>query len=245
MALVTAPAFSQSADADDSNADAKPSWYNAWFNLTMPEHPWYFGIAGGYTKNTLYQGGAENYRPKETWEGADGWTLSLAARYQIFNWLAVQAEPTYITKNYRWRGQDIQIDTNVYDHEFNWTTNGFIDLPLLVNLSSGWGSDASRIRVSSQTSASSSAYGRIAASMAKPRYWRIGIKDMGRSMCFATTRACMNLTSGGTTVLTAGSSSAAGFNTISAHSALLPSSATVTACPTCKNSISRQVLAPR
>jgi hypothetical protein len=150
----TAPAFSQSADAADADADAaednggaKTSWYNAWFNLNRQEHPWYFGIAGGNTRNTLYQGGAENYRPDETWEGDGGWTLSLVARYQIFNWLAVQAEPTYITKNYRWRGKDLLSSTNVKYHEYYWTTNGFIDLPLLVNLSSGWGSDASRIRV--------------------------------------------------------------------------------------------------
>jgi hypothetical protein len=147
MALATAPAFAQSADAVDAaaaedNGGAKTSWAHTWFNLNRQEHPWYFGIAVGLTKNTLYQGGAENYRPTQAWEGADGWTIALAARYQVFNWLAVQLESSYMTKNYgyKWVGE-------LAGKTFNNTTNGFVDFPLLVNLSAGWGSDAGRLRV--------------------------------------------------------------------------------------------------
>jgi hypothetical protein len=141
---VASPPFAQDGDGggNESGGAAKTSWVNAWFNLKPPEHPWYFGISGGWTYNTLYQGGAEKYRPTQTWEGANGWTIALSARYQVFNWLAVQAEPSYITKNhgYKWVG-------DFAGSAFNNTTNGFIDLPLLVNLSAGWGNDAGRIRV--------------------------------------------------------------------------------------------------
>jgi hypothetical protein len=137
------PAFSQNVDADDGDGDgAKSSWFNAWFDFNMEEHPWYFGISGGFTQNTLYQGGAENYRPTQTWNGAGGVTIALAARYQVFNWLAVQVEPTYTTKNYGYKW------TGAYaDKAFNNTSNGFVDFPLLVNLSAGWGAEEGRVRV--------------------------------------------------------------------------------------------------
>jgi hypothetical protein len=134
------PAFSQ---AVDDAAEARASR----FNLRPAEHPWYFGVSGGWAYNTLYQGGAENYRVNEKWEGANGWTVALVARYQIFNWLAVQAEPSYITKNYKWTGSKGTESEAVKYNEFNNTTNGFVDFPLLANLSAGWGSDAKRLRV--------------------------------------------------------------------------------------------------
>jgi hypothetical protein len=142
--LAASPAFAQDGDGggNESGDNAKPSWVNAWFNLKMPEHPWYFGISGGWTYNTLYMGGAENYRPTQKWEGANGWTIALSARYQIFNWLAVQAEPSYIAKNYafKWTGR---LEGQAYDN----ITNGFVELPLLANFSAGWGAGSGRIRV--------------------------------------------------------------------------------------------------
>jgi hypothetical protein len=119
-----APVFSQSG--------------GSWFDLSPAANPWYFGISGGFTQNSLYQGGAEKYRPKEKWEGVGGVTIALAARYQIFNWLAVQVEPSYITKNYKWTGSA---------DDFNNTSNGFIDFPMLVNLSAGWGAGTGIFRV--------------------------------------------------------------------------------------------------
>jgi hypothetical protein len=102
---------------------------NPWFNLQPVEHPWSFGVYGGYAHNTLYQGGAEDSRPGKTWESGHGWTIGLPVRFQIFNWLAVQAEPTFITKNY---GYSLLFQGTDY---FNQTTNSFIDFPVLVNLS--------------------------------------------------------------------------------------------------------------
>jgi hypothetical protein len=102
---------------------------NHWFNLKPVEHPWYFGVYGGYAYNTLYQGGAENSRPGKTWESGHGLTIGLPVRFQIFNWLAVQVEPTFISKNY---GYSLLLQGTDY---YNQTINSFVDLPVLVNLS--------------------------------------------------------------------------------------------------------------
>jgi hypothetical protein len=141
------PGFSQTGEDeydDDEDGDelAAPA---PWFSLSAVEHPWSFGLQAGYTHNTLYQGGAEQYRTGEKWEGAGGWTVGLAARYQIFNWLAVHVEPSYTTKNYTWTGGLKARGAHYTD--FNNTTNGFVDFPLLANLSAGYGSPERRIRV--------------------------------------------------------------------------------------------------
>jgi hypothetical protein len=112
------------------NAQAEAgSGGNPWFNLKPAEHPWYFGVYGGYAHNTLYQGGVEDSRPGKTWESGHGWTIGLPLRFQIFNWLAVQTEPVFITKNY---GYSLLLQGTDY---YNQTTNSFVDFPVLVNLS--------------------------------------------------------------------------------------------------------------
>ncbi|MDR1374467.1 MAG: PorT family protein [Treponema sp.] len=102
---------------------------NPWFNLKLIEQPWYIGVYGGYANNAIYQGGAENSRPGKIWENGHGFIAAIPARFQIFNWLALQMEAVFITKNYQY-----------YYHSFghrpyNETTNIFIDFPVLVNLS--------------------------------------------------------------------------------------------------------------
>jgi hypothetical protein len=120
--LLWAPAY---ADAQTENG----SGGNQWFSLKPVEHPWYFGVYGGYANNTLYQGGAENSRPGKTYESGYGWTIGVPVRFQIFDWLAVQAEPVFITKNYGYYSPVFGTDY------FNQTTNSFVDFPVLVNLS--------------------------------------------------------------------------------------------------------------
>jgi hypothetical protein len=53
---------------------------NPWFSLKLVEHPWYFGVYGGYANNTLYQGGAENSRPGKIWNSEHGWTVAIPLR---------------------------------------------------------------------------------------------------------------------------------------------------------------------
>jgi hypothetical protein len=113
------------------------------FTLKLEEHPWYFGVYGGYAHNTLYQGGAESHRPTQKWEGAGGWTIGLPVRYKVFNWLGVQAEPAFITKNYSFKRTGsvvIQgITTDFSEFGENTTTNGFLDFPVMVHLSAAFG----------------------------------------------------------------------------------------------------------
>jgi hypothetical protein len=134
--MANLPAYAQEQGGEKSRLAS-------WFTVRTVEHPWYFGAYGGWTSNTLYQGGAENYRPTQAWDSGEGWTAGLIARYQIFNWLGVQAEPSYITKNYttRWTGD--------YEHlGKNTTTNGFVEFPFMANLSIGLiGNDNARLRL--------------------------------------------------------------------------------------------------
>jgi hypothetical protein len=102
---------------------------NPWFNLNLVEHPWYLGVYGGYANNTLYQGGAEHIRAGKVWESGHGWTVGIPARYQIFNWLAVQAEAVFITKNYGYYSHA------PFNKPYNETTNSFVEFPLLASLS--------------------------------------------------------------------------------------------------------------
>jgi hypothetical protein len=116
------------ADAQTEGGSRTETSGNSWFNLKPVENPWNIGIYGGYANNTLYQGGAENSRPGKTWESGHGWTIGIPVRFQIFNWLAVQAEAVFITKNYS------------YHHRYrssgayNYTANSFVELPLLASL---------------------------------------------------------------------------------------------------------------
>jgi len=126
------------------NAQAETgSGGNPWFNLKPVEHPWYFGVYGGWTYNTLYQGGAENHRPTQSWEGAGGWTIGLPVRYRIFNWLGVQVEPVFSTKNYSFKQRGSAIiegeTTDFSEFGENKTTNGFLDFPVMANLSAAVG----------------------------------------------------------------------------------------------------------
>jgi hypothetical protein len=98
-------------------------------SLQAVEHPWNFGLYAGYANNTLYQGGAEDSRPGKIWQSGDGWTIGLPVRFQIFNWLGVQVEPTFITKNY---GYSLLFLGTDYANE---TTNSFVDFPVMANFS--------------------------------------------------------------------------------------------------------------
>jgi hypothetical protein len=123
LALASAPLSAQTAP--------HTPWYR-WlgFTLERTEHPWSFGVYGGYDYNTLYQGGAETHRPTETWNRERGFIVGIPVRYRIVPWFALQVEPVFITKNY---SSERTGDWAVSG--YNKTTNGFLDFPVMVNLS--------------------------------------------------------------------------------------------------------------
>jgi hypothetical protein len=128
-----------------------------WFSLSSPEYHWYLGAYGGYANNTLYGSkdiekfytyNLQGTQAGITYYSGDGWTVAIPVRYQIFNWLAVQIEPSFITKNYSWQrsGQGSN-DVDLFNKTYQKTTNSFIDLPVMANLSMGLGVQQFRLFV--------------------------------------------------------------------------------------------------
>ena len=104
---------------------------HTWFTLDRADRPLGVGVFGGYANNSLYQGGAEYVRPGIIQRNGNGWMAGLALRWQIFNWLVLQADPVFITRVYA-NEQALYINEELSPHK-NTTINSFIDLPLLVS----------------------------------------------------------------------------------------------------------------
>jgi hypothetical protein len=110
----------------EASAPQRIDWLSKW----QPEKRWYIGFYAGFSHNTLYTGGAELLEYFKTYEPGYGWTIGLPVRFKIFNWLAVQAEPTFITKNYTmaYTGQ-----YGKYLNLYSSYTNSFINFPIMLN----------------------------------------------------------------------------------------------------------------
>jgi hypothetical protein len=89
-------------------------------------HHLYIGIVGGYAYNTLYT--STGYRTLTQYEAGHGFTLGLTARWAFFDWLSVQAELSYIQKNYS------QIRTGLLSRTHYTITNSFVEFPIFANL---------------------------------------------------------------------------------------------------------------
>lgn len=107
------PAFARSDEA----------LWDSW----RPQRRWSIGLSGGFAYNTLYTGGLDKVEPFKEYEPGWGWTLGLPVRFYLFNWLAAQVEPSFITKNYR-VGQ-----TGIWSDLYDEYSNSFVDLPLLLH----------------------------------------------------------------------------------------------------------------
>jgi hypothetical protein len=107
--------FAQTEETDD--------WLSSW----RQDRRWYIGIYGGYAQNTLYRGGGEKLEYFTEYRAGHGWTIGIPMRFHIFHWLAVQAEPAVITKNYTVNR------TGEYAGFYDEYTNSFIDFPMLLH----------------------------------------------------------------------------------------------------------------
>jgi len=104
----------------------EPDLFSRWHT----EDRWFVGIYAGYAHNTLFMGGAENIMYFTANEPGHGWTIGIPVRFQIFTWLAFQAEATFITKNYTIRQTSaIGRDLNLHDQH----TNSFINIPFMLH----------------------------------------------------------------------------------------------------------------
>jgi hypothetical protein len=100
----------------------------AQFGGSSIEYPFCFGLAAGYTNNTLYRGGADLYEATTKWESGHGLTATFVVQYRFFDWLAAQVELGYTQKNFSYKRKLSQM-SEVYEY----TTNHFLELPLLVH----------------------------------------------------------------------------------------------------------------
>jgi hypothetical protein len=87
------------------------------------------GISGGYVYNSLHS--STNYRAFTKYTGGKGLTVSVPVRYELLQWLAVQAEPQYIQKNYGLHR------TQEFSAMYNDWTNSYLQLPLFAQFSFG------------------------------------------------------------------------------------------------------------
>ncbi|GHV39140.1 hypothetical protein AGMMS49546_10700 [Spirochaetia bacterium] len=108
-------------------------------NVPGNTHHLFVGINAGDANNYLYNSN-DHYRPYTETSSAHGFTISVPVRYQIFTWLGVQVEPTFIQKNYsNYRTAAYTTDVIPIDYKrlYSDWTNSFVDFPILANLSVG------------------------------------------------------------------------------------------------------------
>ncbi|GMO37566.1 MAG: hypothetical protein Ta2F_13810 [Termitinemataceae bacterium] len=114
----------------------------------VPTQHLYIGLYAGYANNNLYGSEAiEDYYNyfggiiKTKYKSGNGWTIGIPIRYKFFSWLSLQAEPTFITKNYSYKrstkgltADKMWVDRMIGGTYQN-TTNSFVDFPIMINIS--------------------------------------------------------------------------------------------------------------
>ena len=94
----------------------------------------FVGVEGGPNMNYLTTSNASE--PFTNYDGMKGWNIGIPVGYQFFDWLAVEATPTYIKKNY-----DI-VRTGFFSGVYQKNYNTYLQLP--VNLRFSFGGKALR-----------------------------------------------------------------------------------------------------
>jgi Outer membrane protein beta-barrel domain len=89
----------------------------------------YLGVEGGPNMNYLTTSNASE--PFTRYDGMRGWNIGIPVGYRFFDWLSVQAAPTYIQKNY-----DI-VRTGFFAGVYQKNYNTYLQLPLSLRFSFG------------------------------------------------------------------------------------------------------------
>ncbi|NLU93756.1 porin family protein [Chitinophaga sp. Ak27] len=87
------------------------------------------GVSGGYNKNYLHT--STGYRAYTKYDALSGFTVSIPLQYHFNNWLAVEADPGYIQKNYE------QERDHFFAGIYQKNTNSYIQLPVMAHFSFG------------------------------------------------------------------------------------------------------------
>lgn len=87
------------------------------------------GMTGGYTKSYLYTNAG--YRVSTQYEPSTGFSIGIPVRYSVNRWLAFQAEPQFIQKNYQLSR------TGFYEGIYQISTNQYLQLPVMSHFAFG------------------------------------------------------------------------------------------------------------
>lgn len=90
---------------------------------------WEGGLSLGFTRNSLHT--SVGYRAFTKYEPLNGFTFSLPVRYNFNDWFALTSELSYIRKNYEYKR------FGFYGGQYQKTTNGFIQIPVMAHFSFG------------------------------------------------------------------------------------------------------------
>jgi hypothetical protein len=89
----------------------------------------YLGLEGGWNRNYLTTSNAS--QAFTYYKDRDGFSAGIPVLYQFTDWLAVEADPSFIQKNYRIER------TGYFTGIYQQNTNGYIQLPLMAQFSFG------------------------------------------------------------------------------------------------------------
>jgi hypothetical protein len=106
----------------------QPSWFGGWFNLQGCKHPWSVHFYGGVDWNGVYQGSGKKTGGFNQGKDGRGFLFACGTRYQVFNWLGIQLDASFITKN------DASIKASGGAPQTSGIVrNTFLEFPLLLN----------------------------------------------------------------------------------------------------------------
>lgn len=87
------------------------------------------GISGGYNNNYLHT--STGYRAFTKYDHQPGFVVGIPIQYHFNDWLAIEADPSYIQKNYE------ESRDHFFDGIYQKNTNSYIQLPLMAHFSFG------------------------------------------------------------------------------------------------------------
>jgi len=139
LLIQAAAVFAGGTEKPEEKPGAAGNSFSGCFNFGRPEERIFLGLSAGYTNNAALTNipadFMEAYHFK--YEAFHGWAINIPARFQIFNWLGVQAEFSYTARNYacKWTPPGPSGESSQY---MTYTINHFIDFPVMANLSCGF-----------------------------------------------------------------------------------------------------------
>lgn len=87
------------------------------------------GVSGGYVNNYVHT--SAGYRAFTEYRQYGGFTAGLVLQYRFNDWLAIQADPSYILKSYELRRD------HFFAGIYQYNLNGYLQLPVMAHFSFG------------------------------------------------------------------------------------------------------------